>query len=136
MASGKSQDSIRIPNLGKIQAALIELGVSSKEMGAASQKAGDITAQAARGIMMPHKRTGKLIGTVKAKKLARKVVVVAGNNTTVPYAGLQNFGSKRKHVPGQYFLQMAARRTRQYVLDVYITELQKLADKAERKANG
>ena len=136
MASGKSQDSIRIPNLGKIQAALIELGVSTKDMGAASFEAGQITANEARHILLPHKRSGKLLNTVKAKKLYRKVVIVAGNNTTVKYAGLQNFGSKRKKVDGQYFLQMARRRTAQRVLDVYIQELQKLADKAERKSNG
>lgn len=136
MASGKSQDSIRIPNLKQIQDAMVELGVSTREMGEASQKAGNITALAIRGIMVPHKRTGKLLSTVKAKKLARKVVITVGNNTTAKYAGLQNFGSKRKNVDGQYFVQMGIRRTRQYVLDTYISELQKLVNKAERKANG
>ena len=68
--------------------------------------------------------------------MVRKVVVSVGNNTTAKYAGLQNFGSKRKNVDGQYFVQMGIRRTRQYVLDTYINELQKLVDKAERKANG
>lgn len=136
MASGKSQDSIRIPNLKQIQDALVELGVSTREMGEASQKAGDITAQAIRGIMTPHARTGKLKSTVKAKKQARKVVVSVGNNTTAKYAGLQNFGSKRKNVTGQYFVQMGIRRTRQLVLDTYIVELQKLVNKAERKTNG
>jgi HK97 gp10 family phage protein len=131
-----TRDSIRIPNLKQIQDSLVELGVSTKEMSAASQKAGDITAQAIRGLMTPHVRTGKLRSTVRAKKQARKVVVTVGNNTTAKYAGLQNFGSKRKHVTGQYFVQMGIRRTRQYVLDTYIVELQKLVNKAERKANG
>jgi hypothetical protein len=135
MASGKSSDSIRIPNLKQIQAALIELGVSKQEMGQASFKAGTITANAIKGIMVPHKRSGKLLSTVKAKKLGTKVVIVIGNNTTAKYAGLQNFGSKRKGVDGQYFMQMGIRRTRQYVLNTYITELQKLVNKAERKAN-
>lgn len=136
MAPSGSQTSIKIPNLKQIQDALVELGVSTKDMSAASQKAGDITAQAIRGIMTPHKRTGKLLSTVKARKMVRKVVVSVGNNTTAKYAGLQNFGSKRKNVDGQYFVQMGIRRTRQYVLDTYINELQKLVDKAERKANG
>lgn len=136
MASGKSRESIRIPNLGKIQKALIELGVSKKELGQASQKAGDITARAIRGIMTPHKRTGKLLSTVKASRIATKVRITVGNNTTAKYAGLQNFGSNRKNVQGQYFVQMGIRRTRQLVLDTYIVELQKLVNKAERKANG
>jgi hypothetical protein len=134
-SSGKSSDSIRVPNLKQIQQALLELGVSKQEMGQATFKAGTITANAIKGIMVPHKRTGKLLSTVKAKKLGTKVVIVIGNNTTAKYAGLQNFGSKRKGVDGQYFMQMGIRRTRQYVLDTYIQELQKLVNKAERKAN-
>jgi len=133
-ASGKSSDSIRIPNLRQIQNALVELGVSKQELGAASYKAGTITAEAMKGIMRPHSRTGKLLSTVKARKMATKVVVVVGNNTTAKYAGLQNFGSKRKGVTGQYFVQMAIRRTRQLVLDNYIETLQKMVDKAERKS--
>lgn len=136
MASpGKSSDSIRIPNLRQIQNALVELGVSKKELGEASFKAGTITANAIKGLMTPHKRSGKLLSTVKAKRLGTKVVITVGNNTTARYAGLQNFGSKRKNVEGQYFVQMGIRRTRQYVLDTYLNELQKLVNKAERKAN-
>lgn len=134
-SSGKSSDSIRIPNLRQIQNALVELGVSKKELGEASFKAGTITANAIKGLMTPHKRSGKLLSTVKAKRLGTKVVITVGNNTTARYAGLQNFGSKRKNVEGQYFVQMGIRRTRQYVLDTYLNELQKLVNKAERKAN-
>lgn len=133
MASGKSSDSIRIPNLRQIQNALVELGVSKKEMGEASYRAGLITAVKAQELVP--KSTGKLARTIKARKMASKVMVVAGNNTTVKYAGLQNFGSKRKGVDGRYFFQMAIRRTRQQVLDTYLDELQKLVDKAERKTN-
>lgn len=133
MASGKSQDSIRIPNLKQIQAALIELGVSKKELGEASFTAGMITAVKARELVP--KKSGKLATTIKARKLSSKVMVVAGNNTTVKYAGLQNFGSKRKGVEGRYFFQMAIRRTRQQVLDTYLDTLQEMVDKAERKIN-
>lgn len=133
MASGKSQDSIRIPNLKQIQAALIELGVSKKELGEASFTAGMITTVKARELVP--KKSGKLATTIKARKLSSKVMVVAGNNTTVKYAGLQNFGSKRKGVEGRYFFQMAIRRTRQQVLDTYLDTLQEMVNKAERKIN-
>lgn len=111
----------------------MELGVSKKELGEASFTAGQITAVKARDLVP--RKSGKLATTIKARKLSGKVVVVAGNNTTVKYAGLQNFGSKRKGVDGRYFFQMAIRRTRQQVLDTYLDELQKLVDKAERTAN-
>lgn len=113
----------------------MDLGATRQEMGAASFKAGTITANALRGIMVPYKKTGKLLTTVKAMKMGTKVVVKVGNNTTAKYAGLQNFGSKRKRVEGRYFMQMAIRRTRQLVLDTYLNELQKLVKKYERKAN-
>jgi predicted RNA-binding protein YlqC (UPF0109 family) len=135
MASGKSRDSIRIPNLKQMQQALVELGVSKKELGEASFRAGNVTAQAIRGLMVPYKRTGKLLSTVKALKTGTKVIVKMGNNTTAKYAGLQNFGSKRKNVEGRYFMQMGIRRTREYVLKIYLDELQKLVNKAERKTN-
>lgn len=128
-----SQESIRIPNLRQIQQALIDLGVSKKELAGASFKAGEITAVKIRELVP--RRSGKLATTVKARKIASKVVVVAGNNTTVKYAGLQNFGSKRKGVDGKFYFQMAIRRTRQQVLDTYLDELQQLVDIAERKAN-
>jgi hypothetical protein len=129
------QESIRIPNLRKIQNALIDLGASKKELGQASFEAGTITATAVRGLMVPYKKSGKLLSTVKARKMATKVVIVMGNNTTAKYAGLQNFGSNRKNVEGRYFMQMGIRRTRQLVLDKYIKTLQQLVDKYERKAN-
>jgi hypothetical protein len=133
MASGKSQDSLRIPGLRELQKALKDLGATNKEMGEASFKAGTITANALKGIMTPDKKTGKLLSTVKALKMGTKVVVKMGNNTTAKYAGLQNFGSRRKNVEGRYWMQMAIRRTRQLVLDTYLDELQKLVKKYERK---
>lgn len=135
MASGKSRDSVRIPNLGIIRKQLIELGVSKQELSEAAFKAGQITANAVRGIITPHSKSGRLMRTVKASKAMNKVRITMGNNTTVKYAGLQNFGSKRKNVDGQYFMQMGIRRTRQIVLDTYLNTLQKLVNKAERKIN-
>lgn len=118
-----------------MQLALKELGISNKEMGEASFIAGNVTAKAVRGLMIPFKKTGKLLSTVKASKTGTKVMVKVGNNTTAKYAGLQNFGSPRKNVKPKFFFQMGIRKTRQYVLEVYYRELQKLVDKAERKTN-
>lgn len=119
----------------QMQLALKDLGISNKEMGEASFRAGDITAKAIRGIMVPMKKSGKLLSTVKAMKLGTKVIVKIGNNTTAKYAGLQNFGSKQKKVEGRHFMEMGIRRTREFVLKTYYDELQKLVNKAERKTN-
>lgn len=135
MGSGKSRDTLRIPNLKQMQQALKDLGISNKEMGQASFVAGEVTAKAIRGIMVPFKKSGKLLKSVKALKGYKKVIVKAGNNTTAKYAGLQNFGSKKKNVEPKFFFQMGIRKTRQYVLEIYYRELQKLVNKAERKTN-
>lgn len=127
--------SVRIPELYKMIRAMREMGVEAKDLSAASQKAGEITAAEIRSLMGVYSRSGKLRSTVKAKKMQRKVVVTAGNNTTVKYAGLQNFGSKKTEHVGHRSFEMAIRRTRQQVLDTYLDELQRLIDRAERKAN-
>lgn len=135
MASGNSRETLRIPDLAKYQKALKDLGASNQELGEASFKAGNITASAIRGMMIPYKKSGKLLSTVKAGKQATKVVITIGNNTTAKYAGLQNYGSKRKNVTARFFMQMGIRRTRQLVLDTYLDSLQKLINKFERKTN-
>jgi hypothetical protein len=135
MASGKSQDTLRIPNLKQIQDTLKGLGASNKELGQASFEAGIITARSTQAFMQPYKRSGKLLSTVKAQKLGTKVVVKMGNNTTAQYAGPQNFGWRKRNIKGRMFFQQAIRATRQRVLDTYLDELQKLVNKYERKAN-
>jgi|688.fasta_scaffold279541_2 hypothetical protein len=147
-------DSIRIPDLARIQKAIRDMGADRKELSQASYEAGQITADSVKAFMQPYSRTGKLRSTVKASKLAGKVQVVAGNNTTATYAGVVNFGwmkvssahvkapasKKRKtgnpNIKAQRFFQKALRATRQEVLDKYLEGLQKLVNKYERKANG
>jgi hypothetical protein len=133
--SGKSQDSIRIPNLKKIQDALIGLGVTKQELSQASFEAGQITARSIQAFMSYDRRTGKLLSTVKAKKLGTKVIVTVGNNTTAKYAGPQNFGWFKKNIKPHNWIQRALKATRQRVLDTYLDELQRLVNKYERKAN-
>lgn len=129
------------------------MGADKKELANASWEAGKLTADAIQTYMLPFARTGKLRSTVKARKIASKVVVVVGNNTTATYAGVVNFGwntvgaghrqapqsKKRKtgkpNIKGQRFIQKALRATRQDVLDKYLDALQDLVNKYERKAN-
>lgn len=130
MASGKSQETLRIPDLAKYQRALRDLGATNKELGQASYEAGIITARSVQAFIPV--KTGKLRRTVKAGKQGTKVVVTIGNNTTAKYAGPINYGWRENNIEGQYFLQRAIRRTRQRVLDTYLDGLQRLFNKYER----
>jgi hypothetical protein len=148
--SGKSSDTIRIPNLAKIQRNLVELGASRQEMQNASYEAGIITARSIQAFIPV--KTGKLKSTVKAAKLQRKVVVSVGNRTTATYAAPINFGwlfvgpghtkmSKserpkkgKPNIKPSRFMEKAIRNTRQRVFDTYLDELQRLINKYERKS--
>jgi hypothetical protein len=148
--SGKSFDPIRIPNLGKIQRNLKDLGASRQEMQNASFEAGIITARSIQAFIPV--KTGKLKSTVKAARLQSKVVVSVGNRTTATYAAPVNFGwlfvgaghskmakSKRvktgkPNILPSRFMEKAIKNTRQRVLDTYLDELQKLVNKYERKS--
>lgn len=132
MASGKSQETLRIPDLAKYQKALRDLGATNKELGQASYEAGIITARSVQAFIPV--KTGRLQRTVKAGKQATKVVVTIGNNTTARYAGPINYGWRENNIKGQYFLQMAIRRTRQRVLDTYLDGIQRLFNKYERES--
>jgi hypothetical protein len=132
MASGKSQETLRIPDLAKYQRALRDLGATNKELGQASYEAGIITARSVQAFIPVE--TGKLRSTVKAGKQGTKVVVTIGNNTTAKYAGPINYGWRDNNIKGRYFLQMAIRRTRQRVLDTYLDGLQRLFNKYERES--
>lgn len=143
--------SVRIPNLYKMQKALIEMGASKQELAAASYEAGQITARSMQAFVPT--RSGKLRSTIKASKVARKVVVTIGNNTTATYAAPVAFGwlfvgpghekaarSKRPktgkpNILPSRFIEKAIRATRQRVLDTYIDSLEKLVKKYERKVN-
>ena len=131
MASGKSQETLRIPDLAKYQKALRDLGASNKELGEVSYEAGMITARSVQAFIPV--KTGKLRSTVKAGKAGTKVTVTIGNNTTAKYAGPINYGWRENNIKGRYFLQRAIRRTRQRVLDTYLDGIQKMIDKYERK---
>jgi len=133
MASGKSRETLRIPNLAKYQKALRDLGATNKEMQEASYEAGLITARSVQAFIPV--KTGKLRRTVKAGKAGTKVVVTIGNNTTAKYAGPVNYGWRDQNIKGRYYLQRAIRNTRQRVLDTYLDALQRLINKYERKGN-
>lgn len=151
--SQKPLISVRIPNLYKMQKALIEMGASKQELANASYEAGKITATEVQRQLGPISRTGKLRSTVKASKIARKVVVTVGNNTTATYAAPVNFGwlivgpghakapkstrpkKGKPDIKPRRFMEKAIIATRQQVLDTYLDMLQALVNKYERKVN-
>ncbi len=103
-------------------------------MSAAAQQAGEIVASMSRSLVPV--RSGKLRATIKSKKQARKVLVSAGNNTTVPYANPIHWGwyydknnfVKKNIMPNPFFAK-ALGLTRQEVYENYFNSINKLFNK-------
>jgi HK97 gp10 family phage protein len=124
-------NGVKVVGLNEAIRALRAIGVPSATIGAASQEAGEIVASAARTLVPV--RTGRLRATIKAKKQARKVVVGAGNNTTVPYANPIHFGwnydkrnFQQKNIRPRPFFTNAITRTREQVYKAFFDNMEKL----------
>jgi HK97 gp10 family phage protein len=124
-------DGIKVAGLNEAIRALRAIGVPSAEIGEASQEAGEIVANQARSLVPV--RTGALRATIKAKKIARKIVVSAGNNTKVPYANPIHFGwnydkvnLQPKNIRPRPFFTNALSRTRPQVYQIFFKNLDRL----------
>jgi hypothetical protein len=127
-------DGIKVQGLNEALRALKAIGTPTAEVQAAAQQAGEIVASMSR-TLVPVK-SGKLRSTIKARKQARKVLVSAGNNSTVPYANPIHWGwyydknnFVKKNIMPQPFFAKALGLTRQQVYETYFTNINKLLNK-------
>jgi HK97 gp10 family phage protein len=127
-------DGIKVVGLNEAIRNLRAMGVPSAEIGQASQESGEIVANRARSLVPV--RTGALRATIKAKKIARKVVVSAGNNTKVPYANPIHFGwnydkvnLQPKNIRPRPFFSNALKSTRKEVYEIFFDSIEKLLRK-------
>ena len=128
------QAGIKVENLKQVLKALREIGVPTAEVGKASQEAADIVANMSRSLVPV--RSGKLRSTIKSKRQARKVLVSAGTNKSVPYANPIHWGwfydknnfVKKNILPNPFFAK-ALGLTRNEVYKTYFLNMNKLFNK-------
>jgi hypothetical protein len=128
------QAGIKVENLKQVLRALREIGVPTAEVGKASQEAADIVANMSRSLVPV--RSGKLRSTIKSKRQARKVLVSAGTNKSVPYANPIHWGwfydrnnfVKKNILPNPFFAK-ALGLTRNEVYKTYFLNMNKLFNK-------
>jgi hypothetical protein len=127
-------EGVKVVGLNEAVRALRAIGVPSAEIGAASQEAGEIVASSGRTLVPV--RTGRLRATIKARKVARKVVVSAGNNSSVPSANPIHFGwnydrknLQAKNIRPRPFFSNALTRTRSQVYKAFFDNMEKLFQK-------
>jgi HK97 gp10 family phage protein len=131
-------EGIKVVGLNQAIRALRAIGVPSAEIGQASQQAGEVVANRARSLVPV--RTGALRSTIKAKKIARKVVVSAGNNTRVPYANPIHFGwnydkknLQAKNIRPRPFFSNAISNTRSQVYKIFFDNMERLFQKYSKR---
>ena len=122
---------------------LKQVGVPTAEVSAASQQAAEIVAKSARTLVPV--RSGRLRASIRSKKQARKVLVSAGNNGSVPYANPIHWGwfydkenfIKKNILPNPFFSK-ALGLTREQVYRTYFDNINKMFNKynKNRPTNG
>lgn len=130
---------IKVEGLKDVLFALKQIGVPTAEVSAASQQAADIVASTARTLVPV--RSGRLRASIKSKKQARKVLVSAGTNKTVPYANPIHWGwfydrnnfVKKNILPNPFFAK-ALGLTRNEVYKTYFVNINKLFNKYYKNA--
>jgi hypothetical protein len=129
-----SDTGIKVEGLNQALRALKAIGTPTAEVQAASQQAADIVANMSRSLVPV--RSGRLRATIKSKKQARKVLVSAGNNRSVPYANPIHWGwfydrnnfVKKNILPNPFFSK-ALGLTRNEVYKTYFENINKLFNK-------
>jgi hypothetical protein len=131
-------EGVKVSGLNQAVKALRTIGVPSSAIGEASQRAGEIVANEGRSLAPV--RNGDLRETIKARKVARKVVVSAGNNRSVPYANPIHFGWTydknnfvKKNIRPNPFFTLAIRRKRKEVYEAFFNNLDKLLKEQSTK---
>ena len=130
---------IKVEGLRDALNALKQIGVPTAEVSAASQEAADIVASTARTLVPV--RSGRLRSSIKSRKQARKVLISAGNNSSIPYANPIHFGwyydknnfVKKNILPNPFFAK-ALGLTRNEVYKTYFININKLFNKYSKGA--
>ena len=112
-------DGIKVQGLNEALRALKAIGTPTAEVQAAAQEAGEIVASMSRSLVPV--RSGKLRATIKSKRQARKVLISAGNNKSVPYANPIHWGWFKRNIKPQPFFVKALGITRDAVSYTHLT---------------
>jgi HK97 gp10 family phage protein len=89
--------------------------------------AGSVIVRAAQGYAP--RRTGLLRSSIQSVTSATGTVVTAGVGIT--YAGVQEYGSKRRHIPAKLFMRRAYETQQRNIIDKYETAVNQAVDQVK-----
>jgi hypothetical protein len=94
---------VEVRGLRELNKALAKAAEDSKDLSALMHKVGMIVVRAAQ----PPRRTGNLANSLRAGRGKTKAVVRAGNNGSIPYGRVMEYGWAARNVSPRLFLNKA-----------------------------
>ncbi len=122
------QPAVTVTGARELRAALKRAGVSVQDLKDANERVGQLVARAAAA--SGPRRSGRLVGSLRAAKAAGRARVLAGL-ASVPYAGPIHWGWPDRHIEPQPFIAAAAHDTETQWLGQYQSALDQLIRQVE-----
>ena len=96
-------EGVRVEGLKELRAALRQAGIDAGDMPDLMHSIGMLVIRAAD----PPRASGALANSLRAGRGKTKAVVRAGNNGSIPYGRVQEYGWKARNIPARMFLNNA-----------------------------
>lgn len=117
-----------VEGLDRLVRTMRKCGSDLDDLKDASRRAGDIVVRAAQA--RAPRRTGRLAGSIRAARQARRVRVSAGRSS-VPYAGPIHWGWPARHIRAQPFISEAATETETQWVEAYRRDVAHAVDQVK-----
>lgn len=116
--------TIRVTGISQLNRDLRKLGIDMEDLKDAMGKLADMGAQAAAGFAPT--QSGALAGSVRGNRAKSKAVVTAGRGATSQYAGVINYGSPRRGIAAQHFMQRADAKVSPRIIPTLTADIDRL----------
>lgn len=116
--------TVRVYGEERTAKAFRELGLKVRDLSAAWDRIGAAIKRDA--VPLTPVLTGALVNTLRQGKTKTQAVVRAGNNRSVVYAGVQNYGWPGHNIEAKHFLNLALERNRDTADREVMDEIERL----------
>jgi HK97 gp10 family phage protein len=118
--------AIEVKGMKELNKSLTKIGFDFQELKDANFAIGKIVAD--RAANLAPKKTGKLANSIKAQPDKLKVKVSAGG-ANVPYAGVIEYGWKKRNIRPQPYIRKAADQLKEQIIEKYKSNINQIIKK-------
>jgi len=116
--------TIKVEGIPQLNRDLKKLGVDMEDLKDAMGRLADMGAKSAAGFAP--KRSGALAASIRGNRAKSKAVVAAGRGRTTGYAGVINYGSPRRGIAAQPFMQRADAAISPKIIPILTADIDRL----------